>query len=57
MPMLGLQVDGADPKIGFRNLPPAVYPAISVRGPAQLGITFRPASWWAAGGQVTEVSC
>ncbi len=47
-PHASVQVDGAEPKIGFRGLPRTVYPAISVRAPAQLGISFRRASWWAS---------
>lgn len=38
-------VDGAEPKLGFSGLPDRVYPAVSLRAPAQLLVRFRAASW------------
>lgn len=37
-------LDGCEPRLGFTGLPDKVYPAVSLRAPAQLLVRFRAAS-------------
>ena len=39
-------VDGAEAKLGFSGLPERVYPAVSLRAPAEVVVRFRAASWF-----------
>lgn len=49
-------VDGAEPKLGFSGLPDRVYPAVSLRAPAQLLVRFRAASWIMSEAQQQQAS-
>jgi hypothetical protein len=37
-------LDGGEPRLGFSGLPARVFPAVSLRAPAQLLVRFRAAS-------------
>lgn len=47
-------VNGGEAKLGFSNLPERVYPAVSLRAPAELVVRFRAASWMMAQQQLDE---
>eukprot|EP00877_Chromochloris_zofingiensis_P008521 jgi/Chrzof1/3922/Cz13g13150.t1 len=40
-----IAVNGSEPKLAFSDLPEAIYPAVSIRAPAQLAFRFRNSSW------------